>query len=232
MTTRYQFASLLAFAFLANATIALSFPVQIRHQDDPTHCDELFIPFDADELGLGSVFPADETIDYFSPGASLVSPCPDGDSPDIENVEIVMFNATGRDFQEVWYAADDETTLSNFDGYANQLSFPTNPGFPAFRIDHQVSDPGGVNHPLIFESLSVDGIWQAGEEWRFVIQDYANLAGLPADAFTSIGVGEGSVDVAGAVPSSGSIIAIPVVPEPTSLVLFSLGIVAVVTKRR
>ncbi|QEG35718.1 hypothetical protein [Bythopirellula goksoeyrii] len=218
-----DFASMLsAIALTVTCTQAFAFPTQVRHQDDPMHCDQLFIPFDVDELGLGSVFPPDELIDYFSPGKSTVNPCPTHDDPAIDNPQVNMFNGTGRSFEEVWYVADPETTLSNYDGYSNDAFSPTNPGWPAFRIDHDISDPGGMNHPLVFESMTVDGIWEAGEEWRFVIQDYVNSANLPAAAFTSLGVGSASADVPGIVRSSGSIIAIPTIPEPASIALLLL----------
>lgn len=74
--------------------------------------------------------------------------------------------------------------------------------------------------------MLTDGIWQAGETWGFVLQDYTNTLGASADAFTSIA----SFDVAGIIPSSGSIIA---VPEPASIILLaSLLIPALAWRRR
>ena len=37
----------------------------------------------------------------------------------------------------------------------------------------------------MFESLIVDGIFQAGETWEFLIDDYINALALPASAFSS-----------------------------------------------
>lgn len=78
--------------------------------------------------------------------------------------------------------------------------------------------------------MLTDGIWQAGETWGFVLQDYTNTLGASADSFTSIGVGTASFDVAEIIPSSGSIIA---VPEPASIILLaSLLIPALAWRRR
>lgn len=56
MNTYNLTTSLLTLALFAAASPAFSSPVQIRHQDDPDHCDTLFIPLNADELGLGGIF--------------------------------------------------------------------------------------------------------------------------------------------------------------------------------
>jgi len=57
-------------------------------------------------------------------------------------------------------------TFSNFDGYVN--------GAMAMRIDNV-----GVNKPLVSESMTADGIFQPGETWQFIVQDY--VAAVPVD---------------------------------------------------
>ena len=143
----------------------------------------------------------------------------------IPEVAVEIRNMTGLDWIEVWYIADNETTLTNFDGEANALGYP--PVQEAFRIDAV-----GFNTPLIYESLTPDGVWEIGETWRFVIQDYTNSLGLPPSAITSIGVGDASKPPAtGIVDSSGSIIGVTV-PEPTTAALALLGLGLVASRRR
>jgi hypothetical protein len=139
-----------------------------------------------------------------------------------------MTNLTSTDFQEVWYVADPETSLTNWDGLVN--------GEEAFRIDSQINDPGGINHPLMYESMVYDGVFQAGETWEFIIQDYFNALGLAASLLDSCAGGPpctsglvGSLS-AGGPPSSGSIIAL--IPEPSTALLFGLGLTALALRRR
>ena len=114
---------------------------------------------------------------------------------------------TAIDWVGVWYVSDPETSLSNFDGLIQ--------GEEAFRIDFV-----GVNTPLVFESMTPDGIFEAGETWDFIIDDYFNSLGLAADDFFSPGA-VGIFSPGG--PSSGSIIA-TAVPEPGTLSLLVLAV--------
>jgi len=218
---------------LTTAGQVSALPTIVNHFDDPTHCDPLFIPSLVDEIGdPGAGFPVDEILSHEDLG--ITAPvCLPSDLPAIPDALVSITNLSGRDFDEVWYVADRDTTITNYDGFANDFAFPG--GQEAFRIDRLASDLLGLHHPLIAEDATPDGIWEAGETWEFVLQDYGNLAGLPPDAITSIGVGDASVDVLGFVASSGSIIAIPsIVPEPGSLVLVLLGMssLGLITRRQ
>ncbi len=219
MNVKITCSTILSLVVFASSS-AFALPTQVIHQDTPA-CDPLFIPTLVDEIGDFTVFPADEALGHLDLG--LANPvCTATDLPFIPDALVSIRNLTGRDLQEVWYIADKETTITNFDGEANDIAFA--PLQEAFRLDHDISDPFGTHHPLVFESGPFDGIWQAGEEWRFVLQDYTNTLGLAPDAITSRGVGDASFDLAGvASPSSGSIIAIPSIPEPASAVLALLG---------
>ena len=204
---------------LTAAAASLSFAswTQVVHTDIPP-CDPLSIPFDVDELGSPMTpFPADELIDHTTSG-TWNPVCLMTDDPTVVDPVVAITNLTGRTFAEVWYVADVETRISNVDGLVEDAALAA-AGFPpqreAFRIDNDISDPGGMHHPLISESIP-NGLFDPGETWRFVLQDYGNLLGIAPDMFTSIGVGTASLDVAGVVPSSGSIIAIPV-PEPSPM---------------
>jgi len=204
------------------ATQLQASPAQVISLNDPNHCDLLDIPFDVDEIGDFSVFPADEALEHETVG-TWNPVCVAHNLPLVDPV-VEITNLTGRDLTEVWYIADPETRISNWDGFAEDAAFGTTPQAErlAFRLDHDLSDPGGMHHPLVGEDKTLDGIWEAGEKWRFVLQDYDNLLGLPPDAISSIGVGSTSMPLAGFVDSSGSIVAIP---EPASLAMLGLGLI-------
>lgn len=208
--------SVAALACLLLAGPAMASPAKVVHINTP-QCDDLFIPFEVDEIGDFLEFPPDEALAHFDRGLTADPSCPAHDQTFIPNVLVEIRNLTGKAWTDVWYVADQETTITNFDGEANASGFA--PVQEAFRIDAI-----GVNRPLVFESVTVNGIWDIGETWVFILQDYTNSLGLPPDAITSIGVGNGSLPPAtGIVDSSGSIIA---VPEPGSLALLSLGAAA------
>jgi hypothetical protein len=188
---------------LALAAHALAVPVSVSHTDLPT-CDFLSVPPLVDELGDTSAFPPDERITAVDL-STVLSGCPATDTP-APNVLVAMTNLTTLDFVEVWYVADPETSLSNVDGLVE--------GEEAFQIDSV-----GLNTPLVFESMQVNGIFEAGETWEFVIDDYFNALGLAADDFFSPGA-VGTFSPGG--PSSGSVIAF--VPEPATALLLAGGL--------
>ncbi len=226
-TTLRSFYALLTLAILTGTTSAL--PVKVVHIDTP-QCDPLFIPSEGvHEIGDVGVFPSDEALFATDQGPSNFIPCPPMNDTTLPDPVVEMRNLSGRDWLEVWYVANRDTTITNFDGEANDsLSAPVH---EAFRIDNDASDPGGSHHPLIFESLTPDGIWEIGEVWRFVLQDYSNTLGLPPSALDSLGVGDASSpSAAGTVSSSGSIIAIPI-PEPSTCLLVAIAFGVVILRR-
>jgi len=153
--------------------------------------DPLWVPALVDELGV--LFPPDEQIaSTFVPWLPYCPPCPANFEGTGAMVTVEITNLTGKSWTDLWYVADPETTLTNHDGWVN--------GQLAFKIDAI-----GANTPLIFESMAFNGIFEPGEKWEFVIQDYTNLNGLGAEQVWSGGVP--SVDP----ESSGSIIAIGLV---------------------
>jgi hypothetical protein len=193
------------------ATPALGVAMMVDSLDDPNQ-DVLrngLIP--VHELGNKPPFPDGEWITS-SDEPNTYRPClQNPDDPGISNPLVTITNQTGIDWYWLYYVADPETTLTNMDGTVN--------GCLAFQIDKV-----GKNTPLVYESIAQDQVFEPGETWKFVIQDYSNTTPLPASAFGSIGVGNGSgKDTV----SSGSII-----PEPATALLLVGGALALIRRRR
>jgi hypothetical protein len=199
---------------------AAALELQVIHANNET-CDPLEVPDFVHELGLGALsegpFPPDEEIlvsEDLNVGFDACNPV-----VTVTNALVHITNKTGSDFSEVWYVADPDTDLTNYDGWVNDPNgaVPCELfGCKAFRIDSV-----GANKPLISESLTADGIFENDETWSFVIDDYLNTAALPPSALNSLLVGSKSPFG----PSSGSIIAVLApVPEPGALSLLALAV--------
>ena len=219
MRSRLLIAQLVALAAgcLVATAPALAVPTPVVHANSPT-CDFLALPPVVDELGTAP-FPPDELIaSALNPQQFLPACIPTNSAAIIDEI-VDITNLTIHTFPEVWYVADPETTITNVDGLVN--------GEEAFRIDAV-----GINLPLIAEVGGVlPGIFEPGETWTFIIQDFSNLLGISPAFLGSFGVPSpgGSPVAGGASSSSGSIVAIP---EPATGALLAIGIALVALSRR
>ena len=195
------FTSIILVFFVSFSSTALAVPTSV-YWFDIGNQDPLWLPDMVHELGTGGLFPDQEKISsYFS--ATDYVPCSENqDNPAMPNWSVGIINLTSISWTDVWYVSDPEVTLANDDGWIN--------GRLAFKIDSV-----GVNTPLIYESIAYNDVFEPGETWHFVIQDYGHQSGLPPQLFASIGVPS-----AGDTYSTGSIIAIP---APGAILLGSIG---------
>jgi hypothetical protein len=195
----------------------LANPVQV-FTDPDVRQDDWVINGWVEELGVG--FPTDELISAQDLGVTSYIPCPvDYSGAGLANVLVEIQNLSGRVWTELYYVADPNTSLSNMDEYMGQVGTI---GFGlAFRID-----AAGLNTPLVSESMTADGIFELGEFWTFVIQEYDHPT-LSASALGSLGVAGASN---GSDPlSSGSIIAIP---EPSAIALLGISALGLFIRNR
>ncbi len=179
-------------------------PTIVEYIDGPQ--DTLYVPRNVHELGNPLLFPDEELILSSDEGITEHRPCPELDNPQFPNVVVSITNLTNERWAELWYVADPQTYLTNHDGWVN--------GELAFKIDNI-----GLNTPLLSESISSNLVFEPGETWTFVIQDYINMFGLQPSLYGSTGVGFSNI---GDQFSSGSIIATPI-PTPGASLLVSIG---------
>ena len=170
---------------------ASAFEIFVVSADTPL-CDVLAIPASPtvlDELGTlpsfaaypGEQISASATATSLTACSTLSPPVVDGPGP---NALVSITNLNTVAFSALWYVADYDTTLSNEDGKVLGA-------VSAFRIDAE-----GSNKPLIITPASADGIFDPGETWDFIIQDYANTfhPGDPTSAalLNSVGLPSGA----------------------------------------
>ncbi|HED52901.1 MAG TPA: hypothetical protein ENJ00_01700 [Phycisphaerales bacterium] len=212
--------TVLALSFVAAAGLASAEPITGIYYDAPG-CDDNGFQNAVEEFGDATVFAPDETIDHVSTFTNQ-SACVVTDDQSIPNALVVITNLTGRFLDNLYYVGDEFTSFSNVDGFGEGGGSPGVRGL-AFRIDSF-----GANRPLIFESLTPDGIFEPGETWQFIVQDYGNAAGIAPDSFFSIGMAGDSPDF-GIIDSSASIVRM--VPAPASSLLALSGLFALRRRR-
>jgi len=210
-----------ALALVASAAVAEEVSVYTVPDDVQ---DDWVLDGTVEELGNQPNFPTEEWIgsDEVSWGDHI--PCPSEYQAQLPNRQVLITNRTGRDFPHVYYVADPQTGLTNWDEMVGQRPYLITG--KAFKIDNL-----GENTPLVYESIAYDNVFQAGETWEFVIQEYSNATVPPVGpaAFGSVGIANGSGIGPAVTLSSGSIIT----PEPTTMsLLLVAGLLAVRRRRR
>ncbi len=208
----------LASALTAAATAN---PVDGRYFD-LSSCDNHGMRFATEELGTGPLFPTDERIVAASTFTSM-SACVESDDPNIPNRVVQIINTTPTAWRELFYVGDAQTLFSNVDGIAStdEAPPPNSLATFAFKIDSQ-----GDNRPLFFESMNPDGIFEVGEAWLFIVQDYSNSLGADPANFGSLDFSGGSLN------SSSAASIVQFIPSPGSSALLALAGIGALRRRR
>lgn len=176
-------------------------PVVLNLQPLPSGCDAKFSPGQigqhnaSEELGTGSAFPSNESIQATAKNGGALRACASDGAA--SSVLVDMVNQSGQSWINLFYVAEPETTIANPDFLINNRL--------AFRIDSL-----GLNKTLVSESMGQDGIFQVGETWTFLIDGYANGLGLDAHAMGVLGVPSPTATFNVA---SGNVVAMNCVPE-------------------
>jgi len=215
---------LCSLCILFASTLALADPVEVTTLKLDAQ-DDWEIEGWVEELSTNPWNPANQLIASQEVTWEGHVPCPD----DYQNetagttVQIQITNMTTRHFEDLYYVGDVDldstlqTTLTNYDETVGDVSTgPAHLGL-AFKID-SIDE----NTPLVYESMAQDNIFEPGEIWEFVIQEYNNTLGLGPQLLGSVGAQPlGAIAAASATDpfSSGSIIT----PEPATLCMFGLG---------
>ena len=189
---------------------------------DLPRCDNHGFRQATEELGDPSVFSPGQQIDHVSTFLEQTA-CFMTDDPQMPNALVSMTNLTDRSWTDLFYVGDPSTTFTNVDGVGDAGVFPDLSGL-AFRIDSV-----GLNRPLVFESIAANDIFEPGETWNFIVQDYASPIG-PPDSFFSIGFADASTAVIET--SAASIVHFPV-PEPgCAALMMAAGLAGLLGGRR
>jgi hypothetical protein len=193
-------------AWVVAAQNAGAVPVTGQYLEDP-RCDPIPSQILTHEIGDILTFPLNEAIVYTVQPATFTVCVPDDGLPN--DWTVTMTNASGQDWQDLFFVGDLGMRIGNSDG--NFIDVVNAPGVitDAFRIDS-----AGINNNLLSESGPLDGIFQNGETWTFAVSNFQGPAISPPPIISTPGIFAGSDSIFPLPPTNtGSILANPV-PEP------------------
>lgn len=217
------------------STIALADRVQVTTEQIALQ-DDWFLDGWVEELSTAPHNPIRQLINSEHVPWNGHIPCPQDYRDETEGitVQIAITNMTNRHFPDLYYVGDGhdqpipETVFTNVDNWVIDTTlWHEEDGYGlAFKIDAI-----GLNTPLVFESMAPDQIFEPGETWEFVIQEFSQRMGNAPELLGSVGPGTfGAVAQASMLEplSSGSIIT----PEPATIAVLGLGGLALLRRRK
>jgi hypothetical protein len=223
------FAAAITSSTLVPLMSASAVPINGVYIEDP-RCDAIPNQTLKDELGDAAVFPINEGIIYqVTPVPFTVCVPNDGQSNDWV---VDMINVSGQAWQDLFFVTDLNVFVGNADGSVFDVAGAPGAITDAFRIDGTVT--AGINNNLLGESGAIDEIFSPGESWRFAVSNFSatNTAGFfSPPIFITPGIFSGSSPFP-STPGNASILANPVVPEPTGLCLITLFSGMLMMRRR
>jgi hypothetical protein len=140
-----------------------------------------------------------------------------------------LTNVSAQAWTNLFFVADLGASIGNADGTVEDAGGAPGVFTDAFRVDAT-----GSNVNLFHESIAPDGILQPGEEWEFGVMNFNTGAVSMPPVFITPGqfAGSSQIGPTGGINSgNASIIAIAVVPEPTTLCVLGLAGLAMLMRR-
>jgi hypothetical protein len=214
------FAAAITSSTLVPCMSAVAMPINGVYIED-ARCDVLPNQTFKDELGDALNFPINEGIVYTVSPAPFTVCVPDDGAPNDWIVD--MMNVSGQAWQDLFFVTDLGVFVGNADGSVFDVAGAPGAITDAFRIDGTVT--AGINSNLLGESGAIDEIFSPGESWRFAVSNFSpiNTAGFfMTPMFVTPGIFSGSSPFP-STPGNASILANPVVPEPTTAALLVVG---------
>lgn len=221
MTIQKQMTSMMAFvALLGISNLSQAVPISGQYNDLPGCDNHGIVGFD-EEIGDVAVFPTDEAIFFDAMQTTDLYCVTDDGIPN--DWEIRMVNLSPNSFIDVFFVADEGSTIGNRDGQIQDLSVVGSGSTDAFKIDDV-----GLNAPLIGDDG--DLIFEPGESWTFYVTNFFTPGGILPPIVSSPGAFAGtSFDPM----SNASIVAnLYNVPEPASCLLMAAGLACTALRRR